>query len=231
MPLSAHARLTSLDTLTDAGTRRASARGVEIRARRHTFTAKRGPRRRSVRPALAGGRGRRAAPGRLRDRPRRRHEGPAHPPDLARCAACRRVARDDGRLGASLLCDPEPRPVGCARPRRDLRARPSSRRELPRPGRPGRADVTRLVRLGARRAHDGLDRAHDRLRPHRSRGRDRAARPRLEAGARRPDPPAAGLAGSAGGTRGATTSARSGCRNAGARRRHSSRRRSAVSGS
>ena len=190
---SAHARLTSLDTLTDGGTRRASARGVEIRARRHSFAGKRGRRRRSVRPALAGGSSLGAADGQVRDRPRRAHERPACAPDLARRAARCRAAGDDRRRRPPPVRDQKPGALGCARPRRDLRARAAARRELPRPGRAGRADVTCLLRLGARRAHDGLDRPHDRLRLDRVRGRDRAALPRHRAGADRPDPAAADL--------------------------------------
>ena len=113
--------------------------------------------------------------------------------DLARCAAGGRAAGDDRGCRTALLRDPEPVPVGCARPRRDLRARAAPGCELPRSRRAGRADVARVVRLGTRRADDGLDRAHDRLRPDGVRGRDRAARPRLATGVDRVDPAAADL--------------------------------------
>ena len=97
-----------------------------------------------------------------------------------------------GRRAAPVR-DPEPGTVGCARSRRDLRARAAPGRELPRSRRAGRADVACVVRLGARRADDGLDRPHDRLRPDGVRGRDRAARSGLAAGADRVDPAAADL--------------------------------------
>ena len=149
--------------------------------------------RRSVRPALAGRSGRGAADGQECDRPRGADEGPAHAADLARCAAGGRVAGDECGRRAAPVRDPEPGTVGRARSRRDLRARASPGRELPRPRWAGRADVACVVRLGARRADDGLDRPHDRLRPDGVRGRDRVALSGLATGADRVDPAAADL--------------------------------------
>ena len=215
-----------MDTLTDGGSRRASARGVEVRARASIRSQASGV----VGAALSGllwQAGAVAAPLMVKyaidrgvltkDRPRAAH--------LARRAAGGRALGDDRRRRAAPLRDPEPGAVGCARPRRDLRALTASRRELPRSRRARRADVARVLRLGARCADDGLDRAHDRLRADGVRGRRRATRPRLAARVDRADPAAPDLRSRAGRTRGATTCVRNACRSVGARLRRWWRRR------